>query len=201
MGKKQAFRLILASASPARRELLAQAGYVFEVRPADIAEPSGAGFTDARAFVAQVAWLKAAAVAQAVTAESDAGQTIVLAADTVGWLGGQAIGKPSDEGDARRILMMLGDTEHELWTGVCLWRCPDHVQFAWQECSRVAMKKLSLAEIDEYLRTREWQGCSGAYAIQEGDDPYVRIVSGSRTNVIGLPMETLERVLRSAASV
>jgi septum formation protein len=61
--------------------------------------------------------------------------------------------------------------------------------------SRVAMKAMTDAEVDAYLQTRTWEGCSGAYAIQEGDDPYVQVVEGSVSNVIGLPMETLENVL------
>ena len=65
------------------------------------------------------------------------------------------------------------------------------MQVAWQEVSRVAFRKLDPREMDEYLATRLWEGCSGAYAIHEQDDPYVRIVSGSMTNVIGSPMETL----------
>jgi len=177
-------RLILASGSPARRDLLARAGYRFEVFPANIDEPSGDGYSDVRSLVQHTAWLKAAAVAPRVD------QGIVLAADTVGWLHRQVIGKPADEADARRILRMLAGTEHELWTGVCLWRRPDNLQLAWQEVSLVAMAPLSDAELDAYLSTRTWQGCSGAYAIQEDEDPYVRVVKGSTSNVIGLPMET-----------
>ncbi len=189
MEEQLPFRLILASGSPARRELLARAGYRFEVMSANIAEPSGESFTDIRSLVEHTAWLKAAAVAPRV----DAG--LVLAADTVGWLHGRVIGKPADEADARRILRLLAGTEHELWTGVCLWRRPDDIQLAWQEVSRVAMAPLGDAELDAYLSTRTWQGCSGAYAIQEGEDPYVRVVQGSTSNVIGLPMETLTKVL------
>jgi septum formation protein len=184
-----AFRLILASGSLGRRELLKRAGHTFEVSPADIDEPSGAGFDNPRHFVQHVAWLKAAAVAPRVR------EGVVLAADTVGWLNGEVIGKPADEADARRILRLLGGTTHELWTGVVLWRRPDDLQVAWQERSLVAMKALSEGELDTYLATRTWQGCSGAYAIQEGVDPYVRVVEGSVSNVIGLPMESLERVL------
>jgi septum formation protein len=189
MGTQPPFRLILASGSPARRELLSRAGYSFEVMPANIEEPPGTNYADPRSMVQHIAWLKAAAVASRVP------EGIVLAADTVGWLHGEAIGKPVDEADARRILRLLSGTEHELWTGAILWRLPDQLQVAWQEVSRVAMKPLSEAEIDTYLATRTWQGCSGAYAIQEQDDPYVRVVEGSASNVIGLPMETLQRVL------
>jgi septum formation protein len=189
MGEQPPLRLILASGSPGRRELLVRAGYRFDVRPSNIDEPSPAGFKEARSFVQHVAWLKAAAIAPQV---SDA---IVLAADTVGWLHGQAIGKPADEADARRILRLLAGTEHELWTGVCLWHRPDDLQLEWQEVSQVAMKPLSEAELDAYFLTRQWQGCSGAYAIQERDDPFITVLRGSKSNVIGLPMETLERVL------
>ena len=194
MEKQLPFRLILASGSPARRDLLTRAGYRFEVMPANIDEPSGKQFADARSLVQHTAWLKAAAVAP------DFDKGIILAADTVGWLHCQVIGKPADEADARRILGLLAGTEHELWTGVCLWRRPDDIQVAWQEVSRVAMAPLPQAELDVYLSNRTWQGCSGAYAIQEGDDPYVRVIQGSTSNVIGLPMETLSELLRWLAS-
>lgn len=178
-------RLILASGSPARRELLQRAAIPFTVQPAHIDEPTGEGFADPRHYVHTVAWLKAAAVARQID------EGLVLAADTVGWLDGQVIGKPADEADARRILTTLGGHEHELWTGVVLWRRPDDLQICWQELSCVFFKKLSSDELDSYLATRQWQGCSGAYAIQEKDDPYVQLKSGSMSNVIGLPMESL----------
>jgi septum formation protein len=189
MGTTAPLRLILASGSPARRDLLAAAGYPFDVQPAHIDEPTGEGFTDPRSYVHTVAWLKAAAVAPRIE------HGIVLAADTVGWLDGRVIGKPDDEADARRILTTLGGRRHELWTGVTLWRRPDDVQLCWQERSLVHFKKLTEAELTAYLATRQWQGCSGAYAIQEKDDPYVRLLDGSLTNVVGLPMESLARRL------
>jgi septum formation protein len=195
MGAHPPIRLILASGSPGRRELLTRSGYTFEVMPANVDEPPGSIFTDPRTMVQQIAWLKAAAVAPHLA------EGIVLAADTVGWLAGQAIGKPADARNARRILRLLSGTEHELWTGTVLWRRPDDVQLAWQEVSRVAMKPLSEAEIDQYLATRTWDGCSGAYAVQEGHDPYIRIVEGSITNVIGLPMETTEKALHWLATI
>jgi septum formation protein len=180
-------RLILASASQGRRYLLARTGLPFEVIPANIEEPTA--FADPRTFVAHVSWLKAAAVAPHI----DRG--LVLAADSIGWIDGHPVLKPKDEADARRILRELGGREHELWTGVVLWRRPDDVQVAWQEKSRVHFAGLSDDEIDRYLATRTWRGCAGAYAVEEEGDPYVRVVEGSVTNVIGLPVETLLTVL------
>lgn len=189
MAKPTPHRLILASGSPARRELLERAGHAFTVRPAGVDEPDGRDAVDPRAYVHEVAWLKAAAVAPHVEAG------LVLAADTVGWLDGKIIGKPDDEDHARRILTTLGGRDHELWTGVVLWRRPDDLQIAFQEVSRVRFRKLSEAELTAYLATRQWQGCSGAYAIQEKDDPFVRLLAGSLSNVVGLPMERLAEVL------
>ncbi len=188
MAAASARRLILASASPARRELLARLGRPFEILPADVEEPTE-GYSDPRTFVQSVAWLKAAAVAPRI----DAG--LVLAADTIAWINGHPVLKPADEADARRILTELGGHEHELWTGVVLWRRPDDLQVIWQERSLVHFRALEEATLNRYLATRSWRGHSGAYAIEEKDDPFVRVVEGSITNVIGLPMETLERVL------
>jgi septum formation protein len=195
MAKSQPFRLILASGSLGRRELLKLAGYTFEILPADIDEPAGDSFTDPRTMVQHTAWLKAAAVAPRVA------EGVVVTADTVGWIDGRAIGKPADEADARRILRLLGGTEHELWTGVCLWKRPGDMQLAWQEMTRVAFKRLTESELDAYLKTRQWEGCSGAYAILERDDPYVRVVEGSHSNVVGLPMESLQIALNHAVSL
>jgi septum formation protein len=168
---------------------MSRAGYRFEVMPSNIDEPSGTGFTDPRSLVEHIAWLKAAALAPRVP------EGVILTADSLGWIHGQPIGKPADEADARRILGLLSGTEHELWTGVCLWRRPDDIQVAWQEVSRVAFKALTDAELDAYLATRTWQGCAGAYAVEESEDPYVQVRQGSVTNVIGLPMESTQRVL------
>jgi septum formation protein len=182
-------RLVLASASPARRELLARLGHPFEVMPADIDEPQD-GFHDPRTFVQTVSWLKAAAVAAQLA------EGIIVAADTIGWINNHPILKPADEADARRILREMAGREHELWTGVVLWRRPDDLQIVWQERTRVAVAPLSDTELDVYLATRPWRGLSGAYAIQEKDDPYVRVVQGSITNVIGLPLESLAERLQ-----
>jgi nucleoside triphosphate pyrophosphatase len=192
MGRQLPFRLILASGSRDRRRLLAEAGYAFEVIPANIDEPAQTQFGDIRHFVADVAWRKAAAVAGQI----DSG--LVLAADTVGWHSGQVIGKPADEADARRIIRELAGTVHELWTGVCLWKRPENWQICWQEVSKCTVKAFTAAELDAYIATNRWVGCSGAYSIDGENDPYVRVVEGSITNVIGLPMESLTEMLELA---
>jgi len=194
MGKSLPFRLTLASRSQGRRYLLERAGYSFDVMPADIDEPAQARLGSIRHYVHELAWLKAAAVAPKVS-------SVVLAADTVGWLDGKVIGKPEDENDARRILESLSGRVHELWTGVCLWRVGDGWQLCWQEVSLVHMRPLSNAEISTYLATRQWDGCSGAYAIQEENDPYLTVVKGSMSNVIGLPMESVERALAAFTQI
>src|SRR5439155_17243562 len=130
---------------------LEEAGYAFDVMPSGVDEPNDAGFPSVRHLVQHIAWLKAAAGAPRVA------EVLVLAADTVGWIDGEPMGKPADEADARRILRALSGREHELWTGVVLWRRPDDVQVQWQECSKVAFASLEGEELERYLRTREWQ--------------------------------------------
>lgn len=195
MGIPLPFRLTLASGSQGRRYLLERAGYAFDVKPSNVPEPTEAVGGDIRDYVMHVAWTKAAAVGPTVS------DGIVLAADSVGWIDGHVIGKPDDAADARRILQTLSGRVHELWTGVCLWRAADGWQLQWQEVSRVRMKELSEAEIAEYLQTRKWEGCSGAYAIREEGDPYLTVVEGSVSNVIGLPMESLTKAFAFLASV
>jgi septum formation protein len=185
MGTQLPFRLTLASGSTGRRWLLERAGYAFDIVPANIDEPTEAEHGSCRQYVQHVAWLKAAAVAPKVS------EGIVLAADSVGWIDGKVIGKPEDENDARRILKTLAGRVHELWTGICLWRIVDQFQVCWQEHTLVRMWPFSDAEMSAYLTTRRWVGCSGAYAIEEENDPYLTVEDGSWSNVVGLPMESL----------
>jgi septum formation protein len=192
MAESLPFRLILASASPARRYLLSRDGYSFTVTPSHIDEPTGEDFRDPRALVAHISDLKAAAVAKSFRTDQP---TAILAADSLGWHDGKPVGKPADRADARRILSTLMGTRHQLWTGVCLYLLPGKIQVAWQEASTVEMSRLPDAELEAYLDSGKWEGCSGAYAVQEsGVDLLVKVIDGSISNVIGLPMETLERV-------
>ncbi|HMP60555.1 MAG TPA: Maf family protein, partial [Gemmatales bacterium] len=120
---------------------------------------------------------------------------LVIAADSVVWHDGAIIGKPSDEPDARRILGRLAGTTHELWTGVCVWRRPDDLQVCWQELSRVRMRPLAPSELEQLVATRDWEGKSGGYGIQGEADPYLTVETGTLSNVVGLPMESLAQVV------
>ena len=181
--------LILASGSRGRRELLSRAGYEFAVIPSDIPEPDDAVGGDIRKYVGQLAWEKARAVAL------NRERALVIAADTVGWHNGRVVGKPLDRADAGRIIAELAGATHELWSGVCLWLRPENWQVLWQERSLVRVAPMTSDEIEAYLDTRLWEGCSGAYALQMPVDPLLTIVEGTASNVIGLPMETLAVML------
>jgi septum formation protein len=137
LGRPLPFRLILASGSRGRRELLELHRYTFDVIPSHIDEPTDARLGDCAHYVAELAWLKAQAVAKTQTSG------VVLAADTVGWINNHVVGKPDDEAHARRILTELAGTTHELYTGVCLWHVPTGRQLSWQERSLVRMKALT----------------------------------------------------------
>ena len=180
--------ITLASASPQRQRLLREAGYDFVVVEPAGAEPDPAAFTDAAAYVTHTAWSKARQVAPRVCSG------LVLAADTVVALDGQIIGKAKDVAHAKAILDKLCGTEHEVLTGLCLWRRPDDFWLGAFDRTRLRMRRLSSAELDQYVAGKGWVGKAGAYAIQD-PDPYVSIVAGSHSNVVGLPLELLRRLL------
>ena len=137
--------------------------------PSNVDEPE-TGFADPRSFTATVAWMKAAATASRV----DSG--LVLAADSIGWIDGGPVLKPKDEADARRILRKLAGRRTRTLDRRCSVAAAGRSANRLARTALVAFAPLTDAEIDNYLATRIWQGCSGAYAIQEKDDPYVRVV-------------------------
>jgi len=181
-------KLILASASRGRRMLMEEWGVPFEVRPTDVDEPTG-GFPDPRSFVLSVSWSKAQAAANRVE------EGVIIAADTIAWLDGQPLLKPDDRAHAFRMIRQMAGRVHELWTGVVLWRKPDNKRVLFQECSLVQVAPMSDKDIENYLDTRIWSGCSGSYAIQRPTDPLLTVISGTVSNVIGLPMESLRALL------
>lgn len=182
--------LILASASPRRRQLLAEAGYRFEVRPADVPEDLPATSDHPE----QVAMRLAEAKARAVAAETEPGRW-VLGADTVVALGRELIGKPADRDDAVAILRRLSGSHHAVITGVALIEAGGNRRLVRHARTGIVMREIPEAEIVRYVDGGGSSGKAGAYAIQEGGDRYVERIDGSLTNVIGLPMELLERML------
>ena len=198
------FTLILASASPRRRQLLAQAGVPFEVIAPTISEPDD---MTRRLLPAQQAEALAYFKARAVwDVHSD---RWVLGADTIVALGDKVLGKPDDLPEARSMLERLSGTRHAVITGVALLgpglprRRPGEPGY-WRriasETTFITMRKMTPPDIDEYITSGEWLGKAGAYAIQETADRFIEKVEGSYTNVVGLPMELVCRLIEEAKS-
>lgn len=186
-------RLILASSSPRRRQLLAEAGYAFEVVPPPASAECGVCSSETPPqLVARLARQKAASVAQ----ETSAG--IVIGCDTVAECCGQILGKPRGREDARQMLTLLSGREHRVYSGLCLWSRPDDVQRMEVDVTRLVMDQLTREQLDEYLASEAWEGKAGAFGYQDGLD-WVHIVEGSESNVVGLPMELLARMLNEFA--
>lgn len=183
--------LVLASASPRRRALLQAAGLEFIAVPAQ-----GPELDDASLGLANLVMANARAKALQVAAQHP--HSVVLAADTLVWLEGRVLGKPSGAEDARQMLRALSGRVHEVATGVHLLRMQPRQQVEFHEITRVRFRALDEHIIEEYLETVEVLDKAGAYALQERGELLVETVEGCRTNVIGLPMErTMAALARS----
>jgi septum formation protein len=182
--------LILASASPRRRQLLEEAGYSFEVDPSEIEEPAPDPETFASAYAANLAWRKAAEVA----VRRNSG--LILGVDTVCAVGGQILNKPIDRADAERMIRLQEGRDTDVISGICLFRGDRHEWIGAVELSIVRFKPLSDQQRIEYLDSGRWQGKSGGYGVQDRD-PFVTVVRGSFSNVVGLPMERLAALLET----
>lgn len=180
-------RLVLASASPRRRELLADAGFRFDVVPADVPEVHAPGETPER-FVSRLARAKAEWVA---TLRPEA---VVLAADTTVALGDRILGKPADEEEARSMLASLSGRTHRVWTGVAIVgpRGSEELQIG----TDVHFRPLAPDEVEAYVSTGEPMDKAGAYGIQARAAGFVLAIEGSYTNVVGLPLAETIVVLR-----
>ncbi|MFA5204509.1 MAG: nucleoside triphosphate pyrophosphatase [Lentisphaeria bacterium] len=174
--------LVLASASPRRRELLAAAGVAFEVCPADVDETLLPGEAPT-AGALRLARLKAAAVSPRFP------DRIVLGADTLVVVDGEALGKPHDQAEARRMLGRLAGRAHEVLTGVCLRRASPPAETAWCARTVVRFRPLDEAAISAYLQRVHVLDKAGAYAIQEHGDRIVAGFDGCFSTVVGLPVE------------
>ena len=185
------FRLILASNSPRRRELLRNAGFKFDVRPSGIEENRLPGESP-EDFARRLARDKARDVAR-----KSAPGSLVLGADTVVAINGEILEKPVDAADAARMLRMLSGQTHRVITGVCLVRVPEAV-LAWtHETTLVTFRNLTEEEIGSYIESGEPFDKAGGYAIQGLASRFVPRIEGCYFNVVGLPIPLVYEILRS----
>lgn len=184
--------LILASASPRRRELLARLCPRFEVRPCPLPEPVRRSERVApQAWAEALAYFKARAVAEQHPA------ACVLGADTIVVCEGRVLGKPADLDDARRMLKLQARSASDVITGVCVLGGRPRGRWSGAAVTRVWMRDDS-AEREAYLRTGDWAGKAGAYGIQDIGDRLVERYEGSFSNVVGLPLGLVAQLLERA---
>lgn len=183
-------RLILASASLRRQELLRRLGCEFEVVPSDAAEVHNEQLT-AREVSQINAYRKARSVAKRFP------DALVLGADTLVYLDQTLYGKPVDLTDALRILGRLQGRTHQVVTGICLIHLRAHRQKLFFESTDVTFRSLTTEAIQSYLALMNPLDKAGAYAIQENGDRLIQEISGSQSNVVGLPMERLQAELNA----
>jgi len=192
--------LVLASASPRRRELLTQAGFTFEIRPADIPEDPMPG-EDPIAYVIRLAREKAEAVYAEITnaianeKRASAPPQVVLGADTTVTLDNHILGKPTDPADAARMLRLLSGRTHRVITGVAIVTAARTEVAA--EVTAVKFLTLSEEEIAAYIATGEPMDKAGAYAIQGRAAKWIPRIEGDYSNVVGLPLALVTTLLNS----
>lgn len=187
-------RIVLASASPRRRELLDQLGIVHEVLPADVDEAPLAGEAPA-ALASRLARAKAIEGRR-----QDGGARAVLGADTVVTADGKLFGKPVDRGDAVRMLTLLGGREHQVLTAIALAPPGQGAVLEALSKSMVRMRAISAAEAGAYWDAGEPAGKAGAYAIQGLGAVFIEHISGSYSGVMGLPLYETARLLQAVQS-
>ncbi|MEK6248936.1 MAG: Maf family protein [Planctomycetales bacterium] len=186
---------ILASSSPRRRQLMAAAGYRFEVVAPRIDDAalglcSNCGPAE---LVTRLARLKAADVIDQLSG-AHLKADLVIACDTVVECGGQILGKPTGDDHAREMLELLSASCHRVYSGLCLWRLPAGPSETRFAATTLQMDKLSARQIHEYVQSNQWEGKAGGFGYQDGHD-WLQIVEGSESNVVGLPMELLSEML------
>ena len=186
--------LILASASPRRRELLERIGLVLEVAPVDLDETPRAG-ESARPYAQRLAAEKCAAA----TDRRGGDDPPLLAADTVVVLEGEIFGKPAGAADASRMLQRLSGRRHEVITAYHIRHRGTAVERA--VTTAVSFRLLAPAEIEAYVASGEWQGKAGGYAVQGIAALFTTELRGSLTNVIGLPLAEVVADLRAAGAL
>lgn len=187
----QEVKLILASNSPRRAQLLAERGYRFEIIHPPVVEPEQCSRDTPPAH-----WAEALSYFKARSVAKDLDSGFVLAADTVVALKDHIYGKPRDRDDAQRILRALAGTKHEVITGVSLLDVRTGQRLIRHQTTWVTMRPMAAETLDQYLDTGLWEGKAGAYGIQDRSDANVERLDGSYSNVVGLPMELVLEMLK-----
>jgi septum formation protein len=185
-------KIILASASPRRAEILRNAGIPFEARAAVLDESRRPGELRAD-YVRRLALAKARASA---AAQPDSGDSLFIGADTVVVAADEILGKPKSAEDARRMLRLLNGTLHEVHTGLAIVRRPGAMEAVIEEVTRVTFAPFPEEEIEVYIATGEPFDKAGAYGIQGIGGRYVSRIEGCYFNVMGLPLARLWLLLR-----
>jgi septum formation protein len=188
-------KLILASASPRRKELLRAAGFMFQARKSSLEPPPRPGESPA-AYARRAARAKALSVAASAPPGA-----LVLGADTIVVARRAILGKPADAADAVRMVRKLSGTVHRVVTGVCLVRAPRRVVALRHETTRVRFRKLSEAEIREYVASGEPLDKAGAYGNQGRASKFIRGIEGCYFNVVGLPVPLVYEMLKSSGDL
>jgi len=194
-------QLVLASGSPQRRRLLADAGYQFEiVVPHDSAECGICSTGGPAALVAELARRKAEDVRCQLAArqQEDEDSKIIIACDTVAECDGAVLGKPVDEEHARDMLKRLRGNVHRVYSGLCLGCSSSDSSETGLAVTELRMDPISDGQLEEYLVSGLWQGKAGSFGYQDRVD-WLHILEGSESNVIGLPMELLREMLLNSA--
>lgn len=186
-------KIILASASPRRSEILKNLGVEFEVLVSEADESSVSPDCGAELYVQELALLKAAAAAKKTDIKRNA---VVVSADTVVVSDGKILGKPKDENDAAEMLKMLSGKEHSVITGICVFRMKDAFSVCDSVVTKVKFKDLSDDVIKRYIATNEPMDKAGAYGIQGKGSLLCEKLDGDYFNVVGLPVSRLCDILR-----
>lgn len=194
-GSKPRIKLILASKSPRRAEILRNAGIAFEVQAAHVNEARRPR-ESAHTYVRRLATAKARAVAEHLKRKKR--HAIVIGADTVVLAQGEILGKPADVKEARRMLRLLSGRTHQVLTGVSMVSQPSGREIHHVETTRVKFLKISSADIDDYIATGEPFDKAGAYGIQGIGGRFVASIEGCYFNVMGLPLARVWSMLRDA---
>lgn len=187
-------KIILASASPRRAEILRNAGFDFTVSASEIDESPKVGEA-AAAYVERVAEAKARAAESRLQPAPENRSCAIVAADTVVSIGGDIFGKPSSLADARFMLRRLSGRWHEVFTGLAVLEPTARTAIVGVEHTRVEFSEISDREIDEYIQSGEPFGKAGAYAIQGRGGRFICKVDGCYFNVVGLPLARLYGIL------